>query len=85
MFITAEGVRRGKPDPEGYLLAAARLGVELAACVVIEDSPPGVAAGMRVIAVTTTHRPAALAGADEVIERLDELLKVLSGVPANRS
>jgi len=63
--------------------------VEPAECVVIEDSAPGVAAGnaagMRVIAVTTTHRPAALAGADEVIERLDELLKVLSGVPTNSS
>jgi sugar-phosphatase len=89
VFITAEDVRRGKPDPEGYLLAAVRLGVEPKECVVIEDSPPGVAAGnaagMRVITVATTHRSAALSRADEAIERLDRLLKVLSGVPSNRS
>lgn len=42
--ITAELVTRGKPDPEGYLRAAAALGAEPAACVVLEDAPAGVAA-----------------------------------------
>jgi len=89
VFITAEDVRRGKPDPEGYLLAATRLGVEPKECVVIEDSPPGVAAGksagMSVIAVATAQPRAALSGAGNVIPSLSELLKVLSGVPSNRS
>ena len=39
-------VTRGKPDPEIYLTVAARLGVEPDHCLVIEDSPPGVAAGL---------------------------------------
>ncbi|MEU4344986.1 HAD family phosphatase [Nocardia sp. NPDC023852] len=50
--------RRGKPHPDGYLHAAARLGVEPAGCVVVEDAPAGIAAaraaGMRVIGITTT-------------------------------
>jgi sugar-phosphatase len=45
VLITAEDVRRGKPDPEGFLLAAARLGVPIEDCLVFEDSPAGVAAG----------------------------------------
>ncbi|WP_308294206.1 HAD-IA family hydrolase [Streptomyces sp. ST2-7A] len=53
--ITAESVGASKPDPEGFLKAAATLGVEPADCVVFEDSPAGVraglAAGMRVIGV----------------------------------
>ncbi len=67
-LVTAEDVKRGKPDPEAYLLAAKRLGVEPEQCVVAEDAPVGIeaahAAGMRVIAVTTTHGPQAVARAD---------------------
>jgi sugar-phosphatase len=74
VLVTAGDVRRGKPDPEGYLLGARRLGVEPEDCLVIEDSPPGVAAGkaagMRVVAVLTTHTAAQLADADA---RLDSL------------
>jgi HAD superfamily hydrolase (TIGR01509 family) len=51
--ISVADVQRGKPDPEGYLLGARRLGVPPSACLVIEDSPVGAAAGrsagMRVI------------------------------------
>jgi sugar-phosphatase len=58
--ITADQVTRGKPDPEGYLRAAAALGAaDPRACVVLEDAPAGVAAGlaagMNVIAVLTSH------------------------------
>jgi HAD superfamily hydrolase (TIGR01509 family) len=53
--VSGEDVRRTKPDPEPYLLAAARLGVPAPKCVVLEDSPTGVAAaraaGCPVIAV----------------------------------
>lgn len=53
--VTAEDVTHSKPDPEGFLAAAALLGVEPADCIVFEDSPAGIAAGraagMRVIGV----------------------------------
>jgi beta-phosphoglucomutase-like phosphatase (HAD superfamily) len=44
--ITGDEVRNGKPDPEPYLAAAARLGVDPAQCVAIEDSPTGVASAL---------------------------------------
>lgn len=73
VLVTAEDVQRGKPDPEGFLLAARRLGVQPELCVVIEDAPVGIeaarAAGMRVIGVATTHRPQALARADVIARR----------------
>jgi mannitol-1-/sugar-/sorbitol-6-phosphatase len=43
-MITAEDVTHGKPDPQGFLLAAERLGVPIGECLVFEDSPAGVAA-----------------------------------------
>lgn len=77
IFVAAEDVRHGKPDPEGYLLAARRLGVAASSCVVVEDSPAGVAAGKAagaaVVALATTHAPAELAHADIVIDDLREL------------
>jgi sugar-phosphatase len=44
VMITAEDVQRGKPDPQGFLLGAQRLGVRIGECLVFEDSPAGVAA-----------------------------------------
>lgn len=44
--VTGDGVTHGKPHPEPYLLAAERLGVRPADCVVLEDSPVGVRAGL---------------------------------------
>ncbi len=43
--LSGDEVGRGKPDPEPYLTAAARLGVDPRQCVVLEDAPSGVAAG----------------------------------------
>jgi len=43
-LIAAEDVKQGKPNPEGFLKAAARLGVPISECLVFEDSPAGVAA-----------------------------------------
>jgi mannitol-1-/sugar-/sorbitol-6-phosphatase len=58
VLISADDVRRGKPDPDPYLAAAAALGVEPVDIVVFEDSPTGAAsahaAGARVVAVATT-------------------------------
>jgi HAD superfamily hydrolase (TIGR01509 family) len=55
VLVTVEDVTAGKPDPEGYLLAARRLGVVPGECLVVEDSQPGIdagrAAGMAVAAL----------------------------------
>ena len=70
--VTGEDVARGKPAPDTYLLAASRLGVAPAACVVFEDAPNGVAAavaaGMRAVAVPGADlRAAAFAVAPEAV------------------
>ena len=74
VLIAAEDVRFGKPDPEGYLKAAAALGQDIAGCLVIEDAPAGVAAartaGAQILAVATTHAPSRLTTADAVIPDL---------------
>ncbi|MEU5881762.1 HAD-IA family hydrolase [Spirillospora sp. NPDC047279] len=84
VVITADEVTHGKPDPEGYLLAARKLGVPPAGCVVVEDAPAGVAAGRAagatVIAVTTSHRPGDLAGADLVIPDLTRVTATPEGL-----
>jgi len=68
VLVTPERLERGKPDPEGYLLAARELGADPAGCVVLEDAPAGIeagrAAGMRVVGVLTTYAPEALSAAD---------------------
>ena len=56
VLVTADDVTNGKPDPEGYLLAAERLGVEPRRCLVVEDSDPGLAAGRAAGAVMATLR-----------------------------
>ena len=80
--VFAGDVERGKPDPEGYLIAARRLGVEPAEALVVEDSPAGVeagrAAGAATVGVTSTHAAAELAAADVVIGTLSELPGVLA-------
>jgi beta-phosphoglucomutase len=79
--VTGDDVTRGKPDPEVFLAAAARLGVEPGRCVVFEDAVAGVAAaragGMRCVAVTFVgHHPVEnllAAGADVVVGSLEEV------------
>lgn len=57
LVLTREDVERAKPDPEIYLLAARRFDVSPSECLVLEDSPngvrAGVAAGMNVVAIAT--------------------------------
>lgn len=71
LAVTAESVGAGKPDPEGFLKAAAGLGVTPADCVVLEDSEAGIAAGraagMRVVGV---GERAAAFGPDAVVPDL---------------
>jgi beta-phosphoglucomutase len=73
-IVSAEDVHKGKPDPEVYLIAAERLGVAPARCIVVEDAVAGIegarAAGMRSIGVSRndTHLPA-----DIVVRSLDLL------------
>ena len=71
-IVTGRDVRRSKPDPECFLLAAQRLGVAPARCVVFEDAPAGIAAakaaGMRCIAITSKgHAPERQRDADLVV------------------
>ncbi len=75
--VCGEDVRKGKPDPEIYLLAAERLGADAAQCIVFEDSPHGVEAakraGMKCVAITNTHPAHSLRGADRVISSCEEI------------
>lgn len=77
VLVCADEIERGKPDPQGYLVAAERLGVQPAMCVVIEDTPPGLAAAraaaMRSIGIAGTYPPESLSMADYVVPRLDAL------------
>ena len=71
-IVSAEDVRHGKPDPEVFLTAAAKLGVPTPRCIVVEDAAHGIeaarAAGMKSIAVTRKPLPA-----DVVVPSLDQL------------
>ncbi|MGO1294953.1 MAG: HAD family hydrolase, partial [Cellulosimicrobium funkei] len=52
VLVCGDEVERGKPDPEPYLLAAQRLGVDVTRCVAIEDSPAGIASARAAGAAT---------------------------------
>jgi mannitol-1-/sugar-/sorbitol-6-phosphatase len=84
VLVTADRVAHGKPDPEGYRLAATELGVDPARAVVFEDAPAGIAAGKaagaRVIGITTTHPRQELldAGADDTAASVADALRALS-------
>jgi HAD superfamily hydrolase (TIGR01509 family) len=73
-IVSAEDVHRGKPDPEVYLTAAARVGVSPDRCIVVEDAVAGVEgarrAGMRSIGIS--HNGAHLP-ADVVVQSLEFL------------
>jgi mannitol-1-/sugar-/sorbitol-6-phosphatase len=83
--VTADDVTHGKPDPEPYLLAAEKLGVDPRRCLVVEDAPMGLqsahAAGCFTLAVVTTTPREAL-DADAVVDDLSavEFLRVDDGI-----
>ncbi len=73
VLVTADMVRIGKPDPAPYLLAAQRLGVDPAQCLVVEDAPAGLTSGLKAgaarLAVTTTY-PADRLDAEAIVPDL---------------
>lgn len=79
--VTGADVRRGKPDPEVFVLAAQKLDLPPSRCIVVEDAPAGIEAarraGMGVVALVGPHPATALATADHVVERLDDVSPVL--------
>jgi len=83
IIIAAEDVDRGKPDPQGYRMTLEALSERLerpidpGLCVVVEDSPAGIAAakaaGTAVLAVATSYPADALTDADRIAASLDEV------------
>ena len=77
IYVTGSEVKNKKPHPELFLLAAERMGIRPANCVVIEDAPNGIqaakAAGAKCIAVTNTTSAADLAEADLVCHSLEQI------------
>jgi HAD superfamily hydrolase (TIGR01509 family) len=77
IYVTGSEVARKKPDPQLFLVAASRMGIRPANCVVFEDAPSGVqaakAAGARCIAVTNSTDAENLRHADLVCDSLEQI------------
>ena len=76
-IVSGDDVIHGKPAPDIFLTAADRMGRKPSECVVFEDAPAGVdaarAAGMRVVALLSTHDPHKLQRADLLIESFNDM------------
>ena len=83
VLIAAEDVSAGKPDPDGYMKAAAALGVDIGRCLIVEDAPAGIgagrAAGAWTLAVATSHPASELESADAIVADLTALTIELVG------
>jgi HAD superfamily hydrolase (TIGR01509 family) len=77
VYVTGSEITRKKPDPELFLVAASRMGIDPAHCMVIEDAPSGVqaakAAGAKCIAVTNSTTAGNLWQADLVCDSLEKI------------
>ena len=77
VIISGRDVSEGKPNPQVFLLAARKLGVEPENCIVIEDAVAGVAAakkaGMHCLAITNTHPSQSLHQADLIVDSLEAI------------
>ncbi len=88
VIVSGSDVEQGKPDPAIYLATAARLGIDPARCLAIEDAPAGIEsakrAGMTCWAVRTEYtRGLELPGPDREVQSLEEIaLADIVGVPA---
>lgn len=84
VVVTRDDVTNGKPDPEPFVLAARRLGMDPARCLVVEDASAGIVAarlaGCTVAALRGTSIEEELAGADVVIDSLEQI-SVLASTP----
>ncbi|GAA2230690.1 hypothetical protein GCM10010232_16300 [Streptomyces amakusaensis] len=84
VLVTADDVVRGKPDPEGYLQAARRLGVPPGECLVVEDADAGVraarAAGARVVGIAGAGLGASARLVDVTVGSPAELLGLIGVV-----
>jgi len=76
VIVSADDVINSKPDPETYLLCAARLGIEPADCLVFEDVPKGVEsaqrAGMDAVVISTMHSREEFENCSNVISFIDD-------------
>ncbi len=76
-LVSSDDVTNGKPDPEVFLKAAERINCAPGRCIVFEDSlhgiEAGLAGGMKVVGVATTHKTEKLAAADKIVHRLTEI------------
>jgi len=76
-YVTGQDVTNGKPAPDTFLKAAEKLSIGAASCVVVEDAVQGIeagkAAGMPVVAVTTTRKRTDLHRADIIVDSLTQL------------
>jgi beta-phosphoglucomutase len=83
VVVTSNQVTRGKPDPESYQLAAARLGLAPGECLVVENAPLGIqaarAAAMECAALETSLPAVQLAGAGQVFPDVKALRGWLVG------
>lgn len=79
--IFFDDVEKGKPHPDPYLLGLERLGISANNALVIEDAPAGIksgkAAGIKVVAMVTTHERESLHEADFIADSLLDLPKLL--------
>ncbi|MFC1677100.1 HAD family hydrolase [Planctomycetota bacterium] len=88
VYVNGNDVKHKKPDPELFLIAADRLGIAPANCVVIEDAPDGVqaakAAGAKCIAVTNSTTADKLSQADLICDSLEQInLETVIGLLVN--
>lgn len=78
VFVTAEQVKRGKPEPDAYLLGAELLGLPAENCVVVEDASAGIlsglAAGCHVISVNAPENSPRLDEVDFALQSLEALI-----------
>ena len=78
VLVSSDSFERGKPDPACFVEGARRLGLDASDCVVIEDAPAGIAAGLAagatVIAVRTTHVDYELRDAHAIVDDVATLV-----------
>jgi beta-phosphoglucomutase len=76
-IVYSKHIQKGKPDPEIYNITAQKLAADAADCIVFEDSIAGIqaakSAGMKVVAITTTHPADELRQADKIVSDFSEL------------